>query len=127
VAAAEATHRYREALELRDAMSALGGLLPGDDETFARLQATIDSGTPITVHGMVPAEGTASWTYDLAHAAFAIAHVSGTVTEYRVYCANTSQESPSGGPLQAKLPPGWSNCRLILFGTPGTTFDVIDG
>lgn len=127
VAAAEMTHRYREALGQRDTLKALGELSPGDDETFARLQAIVDGGTPITVHGVVPIEGTASWTYDLAHAAFAIANVKGAVTRYGVSCTNTSPESPTGGPLQAKLPPGWSSCWLVVYGTPGTTFDVIDG
>ncbi len=127
VAAAEMTHHYREALDLRAPLTVPDGLLPADEETFARLQAIVDGGTPFTVHGTVPDDGTTLWTYDLAHAAFSIANVGGALSRYDVYCANTSHESPSGGPAQARLPPGWSKCRLIVFGTPGTTFDITDG
>jgi hypothetical protein len=90
----------------------------------ARLQA--DTMTAFQAEGEIPPpEDSDGFSFPLYRRAFSFRDISGSLDKFTMSCAERVIESPITDKAEWHVPKNWSNCQLLVRGTPGTTFQIV--
>jgi len=120
LADAQAAFRKLNAIEpvaaddpLIRAMQAVEGTLRRPDPLVATAR--------IAKNGVLP-----QWSHVLARRSFAILNVSGKLNRLTIECGEHLIESEVSDKAEWHVPASWAECRLNVFGEPGTTFSLVE-
>ncbi len=96
-------------------------------DLVAQARANADKGENIFVQARIPATGISdAWSHTLYRRSYVFANVVGRLDTFRLVCDQQSMESPVSTSAEWHVPKDWSNCAVVVRGTPGTTFDFVE-
>lgn len=126
--------KWQEALDTYETLVEQAG---GDDEKVLGLESTIASiEEQITGREIlsVPAEVRRrnecafcndSWEFRPYRNAFTFVNVAGTLNSLEMRCDRKRFESKISPDVEWQIPAAWGQCRVQVYGEPGTTFDLV--
>jgi hypothetical protein len=82
----------------------------------------------LVTQSRIPLQGTESSVYwhGLYRRTFSFAAVVGTLDRYVMDCDQSVTESKISLTAQWRVPSSWSSCVIFVYGTPGTTFRIVE-
>jgi len=113
-------------------------VLPGSEpqltelrEQIAELEKQLDSDAPITAEAMLfnpcnATEGEPLWSYTPVRRSFSFARLDGNVERFEVRCERDRLEGPVKTGTSWALPEKAKNCRVIVFGDDGASFQFVE-
>jgi TonB family protein len=121
--------------DIMDAMGAtrrlqkVQGFDPSDPiaKVVSDVRAKLDTTPSFTMSGKIPASanGDALVMY-LYRRDFTFQNIKGSLGKFDLNCKQESVQSSVSDAAEWHVPPNWSQCFLLVRGTPGTTFDVVE-
>ena len=128
----------RFALELQYNLMAAGlktfealSELPDSDAVVAQLQPYVDqvkaaiaSDQSIVIQGQLESEK--AWFHTLARSKFMFANIQGNIEQVQIRCDARRETYTVAEDNMWEIPQSWGQCRLMLNGEAGTSFEVIE-
>lgn len=76
----------------------------------------------------IPPQGSGGLLYwhGLTRHIFNFAAIEGSLDKYILDCEQSATESKISPTAQWRVPASWKNCNLYVYGTPGTTFRIVE-
>lgn len=122
-----ATGEFAEAQAMFDSLKKHASVEKDDQQLIDKMQAALDGPSPLAVDGIVPpAEVSDSWSHSLVRRRFDFPKITGTLDHFKLRCGQHGIESPINDQAQWTVPKSWGDCDLYVFGTPGTTFQLVE-
>lgn len=90
----------------------------------APMQKAIESGQLIQVTGVIGSHG--HWTYMPMRSIFAFHTADEGVKEIEPRCERKSQHFPVNTENEWKIPKTWGDCSIVVYGTPGAKFELLE-
>jgi hypothetical protein len=112
--------------------------LPGSEpqlaemrEQIAELEKQLDSDAPITAEATLfnpcnASDGEPLWSYTPVRRSFSFARLDGNVERFEVRCERNRLEGPVKAGTSWALPEDAKNCRVIVFGDDGASFQFVE-
>jgi len=118
-----------DALESEDRLKGLKGFDPSASIAKmveeARLNA--DNLPAFGLTGKIPnASDSEGYFFDLYRRNFGFQDVKGSLDRFTLSCKQQAVESKITDTAEWHVPQSWSDCHLFVYGTPGTTFKVLE-
>jgi TonB family protein len=118
-----------DALETLDRLKRMKGFDPASPivKLVEDSHTKADSMPMFGMTGRIPASGEAGQNvyFGLYHRNFAFQNVSGTLEKFTLSCKQQAIESEITEKAEWHVPKSWSDCHVLVRGTPGTTFNVM--
>jgi hypothetical protein len=76
----------------------------------------------------IPPQGAGGLLYwhGLSRHTFSFAAIEGSLDKYILNCEQSATESKISPTAQWRVPASWKNCNIFVYGTPGTTFRIVE-
>ncbi len=121
---------YARALAIADMLKARGQLKADDpvSRAVADINSAIAGPTAIPVIGRVPLETEPDrvWTHALVRRAFQFDRINGHLERFQLSCDQEAISSQISETAAWHVPQRWSDCFVTVYGTPGTTFRLLE-
>jgi TonB family protein len=90
-------------------------------------RAKVDSMPMFGMTGKIPEAGETGQNvyFGLYHRTFAFGNISGSLQRFTLSCKQQAIESEITEKTEWHVPKSWSDCHVLVRGTPGTTFKVV--
>jgi hypothetical protein len=96
-------------------------------KSLAEARARADAVDHFGVQGRIPTPQIGYvWYHPLYRRNFSFQNITGTLDHFQLSCKQAMIETSLHEKAEGHVPPDWSDCSLYVFGTPGTTFDLIE-
>jgi len=122
---------YKEAICTYRHMHTRGSPLPPEAvQTGEQTAALLDNPAPLVIPAVLHAAGSAlapmQWAHPMLRRKFSFNAVSGAVKSFRLMCTGALMEGPVVPDRQWTIPPDAGSCKLLVFGSVGATFQLIE-
>ncbi|MBI3677604.1 MAG: energy transducer TonB [Proteobacteria bacterium] len=123
------TGEFAETMAWFDKLKKLTSVSSDDHEQqiVNKVQAALDGTAGIAVDGIVPPSDVQdSWRHTLVRRRFDFSKINGKLDHFKLRCKQYGIESPINDQAQWTVPKSWGDCQLYVFGTPDTTFQLVE-
>lgn len=114
------------ALSSHDKLLESGAELPQMEQLLPyieEIEALIASDTPLLTSASIAKE---NWNYRLLRRKFSFTDVSGDLENLEIRCSRRRVVDTAREGATWEIPESWGNCSIIVFGTPGSTFSLLE-
>ncbi|GGE87356.1 energy transducer TonB [Niveispirillum cyanobacteriorum] len=127
---------YRDAVDAAETIKDLGDKDADKVLTSAleRMRKAVEDETPIGVDGRIPSEcrpeicstEQPSWRYRPVRRTISLTDVKGQLDRVEARCDARTFSAKAEPDVTWTIPASWGECSVSIFGTPGSTFRIID-
>ncbi|MBJ7417446.1 MAG: energy transducer TonB [Niveispirillum sp.] len=127
---------YHDAVDAAETIKNLGEKDADKPLTSAleRLRKAVEDGTPFGVDGRIPSEcrpeicsaEQPSWRYRPVRRTISLTDIKGELDRVEARCDARTFSAKAEPDVTWTIPASWGECSVSIFGTPGSTFRIID-
>jgi TonB family protein len=90
------------------------------------VRAKLDAAPEFSISSQIPLSGAAAQVFYLYRRDFTFRNIKGGLGKFALNCKQSTVQSDASETAEWHVPHDWSQCYIIVRGTPGTSFDVVE-